>query len=180
MRPTENIERFIKNRKPQVVTSADVDNRVLNNSFAAMEEAMRTKSSVTQPNIWRIIMKSKMTKLAAAAVIIIAVLIGINQFGGSIGGDSVAFGDSIPLCLQCGQIKDSALCCQPNQLICPGCGLVKGSFGCCKISKGATSAAICTICGQIKDSALCCQPNQVICPGCGLVKSSPGCCKLPG
>jgi len=35
-------------------------------------------------NIWRIIMKSRITKLATAAVIIIAVLIGINQFGGSI------------------------------------------------------------------------------------------------
>jgi hypothetical protein len=44
-------------------------------------------------SIWRIIMKSRITKIAAAAVIIIAVLIGINQLGGSIGGSSVAFGD---------------------------------------------------------------------------------------
>lgn len=36
-------------------------------------------------------MKSKITKIAAAAVIIIAVLIGINQFGGSIDGASVAW-----------------------------------------------------------------------------------------
>ena len=36
-------------------------------------------------------MKSKMTKLAAAAVIIIGVLIGMNQFGGSIDGSSVAW-----------------------------------------------------------------------------------------
>lgn len=40
------------------------------------------------------IMKSKITKLAAAAVIIIiAVLVGINQFGGSIDGASVAFAE---------------------------------------------------------------------------------------
>lgn len=32
-------------------------------------------------NIWRIIMKSKITKLAAAAVIIIAIAAGINRFG---------------------------------------------------------------------------------------------------
>jgi outer membrane lipoprotein-sorting protein len=37
------------------------------------------------------IMKSPITKLAAAAVIIIAVLIGVNQFGGSIDGASVAW-----------------------------------------------------------------------------------------
>ena len=37
------------------------------------------------------VMKSRITKLAAAAVIIIAVLIGIHQFGGSLDGTSVAF-----------------------------------------------------------------------------------------
>jgi len=41
------------------------------------------------------IMKSRITKLAAAAVIIIAVLIGINQFGGSIDGASVAWADVV-------------------------------------------------------------------------------------
>jgi len=39
------------------------------------------------------IMKSRITKLAAAAVIIIAVLIGISQFDGFINGSSVAFGE---------------------------------------------------------------------------------------
>lgn len=39
-----------------------------------------------------IIMKSRMTKLGAAAVIIIAALIGINQFGGSIDAKGAAFG----------------------------------------------------------------------------------------
>ncbi|MHC4537545.1 MAG: hypothetical protein ACYS6K_26725 [Planctomycetota bacterium] len=39
------------------------------------------------------IMKSRITKLAAAAVIIIAVLIGISQFGGFFDGSSVAFGE---------------------------------------------------------------------------------------
>jgi|GEM_PF-1247998 len=43
--------------------------------------------------MWRIIMKSKITKLAAAAVIIIAVLISISHFGGPLAVTSVAFGD---------------------------------------------------------------------------------------
>ncbi|MBW8035392.1 MAG: hypothetical protein FVQ79_07125 [Planctomycetes bacterium] len=43
-------------------------------------------------SIWRISMKSSITKIAAAAVLIIAVLIGINQFGGSVDVSSVAFG----------------------------------------------------------------------------------------
>ena len=87
--------------------------------------------------------------------------------------------DSVPLCMKCGQIKDSALCCQPNQPKCSSCGLVKGSPGCCNIPKGAKTAALCTKCGQIKGSALCCKAGQAKCPACGLVKGSPGCCKIP-
>ncbi len=55
----------------------------------------QSKPSITRPDIWRIIMKSKMTKFATAAVIIIAVLIGINQFGGPIDVASVAWGQEI-------------------------------------------------------------------------------------
>ena len=44
-------------------------------------------------SLWRMIMKSPITKLAAAAVIIIAVLIGIHQFGGSI--ETVALADVV-------------------------------------------------------------------------------------
>ncbi|MHC4571549.1 MAG: hypothetical protein ACYS0C_05685 [Planctomycetota bacterium] len=40
-------------------------------------------------------MKSRITKIAAAVVIIIAVLVGIKQFGGSIDGAGVALGDTI-------------------------------------------------------------------------------------
>ncbi len=40
-------------------------------------------------------MKNRITKFVAAAVIIIAVLIGINQFGGSVDGSSVAFAEVV-------------------------------------------------------------------------------------
>jgi len=46
-----------------------------------------------QSKVWRIIMKSSFTKLAAAAVIIIAVLLGLHYFGGSIDGASVVWAD---------------------------------------------------------------------------------------
>ena len=49
--------------------------------------------TVSRQTLWRTIMKSKITKLATAAVIIITVLIGINHFGGSIDMASVAFAD---------------------------------------------------------------------------------------
>ncbi|MHC4344274.1 MAG: hypothetical protein ACYSUP_06280 [Planctomycetota bacterium] len=61
--------------------------------LAAQEQAIETGSAQCEPKAWRTIMKNRMTKLAAAVVIIIAVLIGINQFGGSIDGASVAWAD---------------------------------------------------------------------------------------
>jgi hypothetical protein len=51
--------------------------------------------SAGQPNIWRKIMKSRITKIAAAAVIIIAVLIGVHHFGDSIYVASVAWGEVV-------------------------------------------------------------------------------------
>ena len=43
-----------------------------------------------QPDIWRIIMRSKTFKVAAAAIIIIAVSLGIHEFVGIPGSPSVA------------------------------------------------------------------------------------------
>ncbi len=51
--------------------------------------------SQTPINTWRIIMKSKITKLAAAAVIIIVIVTAISHLGVSIDGTSIAFGDMV-------------------------------------------------------------------------------------
>ncbi len=62
-------------------------------AFAKMlNEQSKPKQSkpAYQPDIWRIIMKSRITKFAAAAAIIIAVLIGINQFTSSTNEIAVA------------------------------------------------------------------------------------------
>jgi len=48
---------------------------------------------IKEQKVWRIIMKSRITKLAAAAVIIIALLIGINQLDGSLDMTGVAWGE---------------------------------------------------------------------------------------
>lgn len=86
---------------------------------------------------------------------------------------------AVALCINCGQIKGSDLCCKPGQTPCPKCGLVKGSPGCCQIAKGSDEpVAICAKCGQIKGSDTCCKPGQTLCAKCGLVEGSPGCCKL--
>ncbi len=74
MRPEENIERFVEDRKPRIAVSADIDKRVLRDSFAAMEETISAKSAVEQPNIWKVIMKAKIAKFAVAVVTIIIIV----------------------------------------------------------------------------------------------------------
>ena len=90
MNPTKNIEKLIKNLHD--TTSADMDERTIRDVLHALDKSEQ-QAAVIQPNIWRIIMKSRITKYAAAAVIIIAVMIGINQFGGSLDMASVAWGE---------------------------------------------------------------------------------------
>jgi outer membrane lipoprotein-sorting protein len=93
MTTAEDVEKFIK--KTGLETRTEMNEVVRNRIFQAFEKSKQTKSALTEPNIWRIIMKSRITKLAAAAVIIIAILIGIGHLGSSIDGTSVAFADVV-------------------------------------------------------------------------------------
>jgi len=89
MRPAENIGKLIK--KLHTAASAELDKKVYSEISKALAEDK--KSAAVGPSVWRIIMKSKLTKLAAPAVVIVAVLIGVNRFGGSIDVASVALGN---------------------------------------------------------------------------------------
>lgn len=80
MRPTKNVEKIIKNAA--IHSNPEVNQAVLTDLLKELPEAGEQKSALAGSNIRRTIMKSRFIKLAAAAVIIIAVLIGINQFGG--------------------------------------------------------------------------------------------------
>ena len=74
MRPKENIEKFVRVRKPNVTTSRQMDKRTLDDSFTAMEQTIRAKSADHKPSTARTITLSRMVKLtAAAAVIIVAI-----------------------------------------------------------------------------------------------------------
>jgi hypothetical protein len=75
MRTAEDIKRLIKNLTDR--TSAQMDERVLKDVLFALEESEKTPA-LTQPNIWRIIMRSPITKLAAAAVIIVGVILTVT------------------------------------------------------------------------------------------------------
>ena len=95
MENSENIERLIKafcaDKNSSAQTTEQLDEKILNAALSAREEYKRTQSAQTQPKIWRIAMHSKLTKIAAAALIALAAIIGINQFAGG----SITFADVI-------------------------------------------------------------------------------------
>ncbi len=77
MRPKDKVEEAIK-KKLSFTASAELHDRMLDDVLNAQEKSKKTKSAATGPRIGRIIMKSPITKLAAAAVIIIAIALATN------------------------------------------------------------------------------------------------------
>lgn len=85
MKPAENIEieRTVKNLDLGVETNAQADQAVLSELLDAQKQSMKHHSAFILPNIGRFIMKSPMTRLAAAAVIITAISLGLFEFIGT-------------------------------------------------------------------------------------------------
>jgi len=75
MRPAEDIKRLVKDAK--VIINPDVKKNALKELIGELEKPETIRSAETRANTWRIIMKSRTIKLAAAAVIMIAVLLGV-------------------------------------------------------------------------------------------------------
>jgi len=87
MRPADNIEKLIS--KLRVEPRAEMSKRNLDDALAAHKKVIGSVSS--RPTIWRIIMKSGITKIAAAVIIL--VIIGLHLFSNSINGTSVVWAD---------------------------------------------------------------------------------------
>lgn len=92
MRPSDKIEKLFT--QTHVKTNSDVDKVVLDDAVRAMSKSKQKTPVYNKPDIRRIIMKSNITKFAAA-IIIIAALTTIYQLTGSIDGASVAWGDVV-------------------------------------------------------------------------------------
>ncbi len=75
MSSPDQIKRFLKNTK--INTVPDTNQEVLNELFSELDRA-KTLTPVKQPNIWRIIMKNPMTKIATAAAVILIAVLGIT------------------------------------------------------------------------------------------------------
>ena len=80
MKNQKNVENLIKNTK--TTASNNLDNRV-HNSIKHAQENQKTTSNHQTLNIWRIIINHKIAKIGIAAVIIFAIVLGVNIFDNS-------------------------------------------------------------------------------------------------
>jgi hypothetical protein len=89
MKPVERIEKLIKERRYKV--SAKTYDKALGSFLRAVDDHLKHKAAPSEPKIWRKIMKSRITKLATAAVILITAYVVLHQPGSSIDVASVTF-----------------------------------------------------------------------------------------
>jgi hypothetical protein len=76
MKPADNIKKFFRNAA--IDTNPKMDQTVFDEVLTANKKMIETQSAKFKPSVWRIIMKSSITKLAAAAMIIIAAAFGLH------------------------------------------------------------------------------------------------------
>jgi len=89
MKPRDDLEQFINGVKLE--TKPEADARVFEKMLSVQEKPQEIGSAVNVPGFWRNIMKSKITKYVAAAVIVMGILILISFLGGSPDGAGVAW-----------------------------------------------------------------------------------------
>jgi len=94
MKSAGNIEKLIKKfcavKQTEIKTTPELDERILADALPAQNKSKTEQSTAVQSDIWRIIMRNRITKYAAAAVIIFAIIIGFVELGKPIGA-SAAF-----------------------------------------------------------------------------------------
>lgn len=76
MKSAENKIRALIN-EAKIEPGSGADQRILADALSEFEKLKQKRLARSQQNVWRIIMRSRITKLAAAACIIIAVVAGI-------------------------------------------------------------------------------------------------------
>ena len=84
MKREKNIENSIKANRLHLTSNAEMDKKILGDILGVLEETKNKQSAPTVPNIWRMIMKSRITKLATAAIVVVAVVLSIVSLDKSV------------------------------------------------------------------------------------------------
>jgi len=72
MNPADNMELAIE--RLYVSTSAELDRRILADASAALEESVRERPTLGAPSLWRVVLRSRIAKLAAIVALVITTL----------------------------------------------------------------------------------------------------------
>jgi hypothetical protein len=90
MRPADDIKRLVN--KAQITSSSQVDRRILGDALEDLEKR-RTDRHTRRPDVWRIVMETRIGKLVLATAAIITLVVVTQQFGGPAVGTGIAWGD---------------------------------------------------------------------------------------
>lgn len=71
MKSKENVENFVRDKKPRVKTEREMDKQVLDDSFEAMERTLQAQTKTRRPRSRSVIFRRRIMELAAAAVIVV-------------------------------------------------------------------------------------------------------------
>lgn len=93
MRSTENIEKLVKNLNLEIDTNTQKDQKVLNELIDLQNKSIKQPSASVLPYTWRKIMKNHITKLAAAALVIAAAVLGLFEFLGGNNSSGVVWAE---------------------------------------------------------------------------------------
>jgi hypothetical protein len=92
MHPEDEIRELIQ--QSEITTGPGVDARILGDALDQLDKRRPAADAGPRPVLWRTIMTSKTGKLAVAAAIVIAALIGLQFFGSPL-GSSVTWADVV-------------------------------------------------------------------------------------
>ncbi len=88
MKTADSLRKLIHNSI--VETSVQTDQRILEDALERLEKVRQDRLAGARPNVWRLIMKTPITKLATAAIVAIACLIGLSLWKGTESGIALA------------------------------------------------------------------------------------------
>jgi hypothetical protein len=81
MHPADDIKKLVD--ESQITSSPEIDRRILADALEDLEKRRTERATSPRLGTWRVVMNSKWTRLAAAALIIVAVVLGLQFAGGS-------------------------------------------------------------------------------------------------
>jgi outer membrane lipoprotein-sorting protein len=93
MKPVNDLEKFFKNAA--IHTNPEMDDAVFEKVLTAREQVIKTEPAQYAPDMWRIVMRSRITKLAAVVAIIVSIVAAMSYLGLPVRVTSPVFADMI-------------------------------------------------------------------------------------